>query len=51
MMIRLLLGTYGKGTTACFASDCAPHWGSTEFMEWDNYQELWVRILKYIARK
>lgn len=47
----IVTGTYGKGRTACFASDCAPHWGSTEFMEWENYQKLWIRILQHIARK
>lgn len=46
----VVLGSYGKGKTACFASDCAPHWGPKEFMEWEHYQKLWARILEQIKR-
>ncbi|MRG88138.1 glutamine amidotransferase [Salinibacillus xinjiangensis] len=45
----LVVGTYQKGKTACFASDCAPHWGSKEFMDWNQYQTLWVNILEYLG--
>lgn len=46
----LVIGKYGKGKTAAFASDCAPHWGSIEFVEWDQYTPFWIRILKQIER-
>ncbi len=46
----IVTGQYGKGKTACFASDCAPHWGPKEFMEWEHYQTLWARILEHIKR-
>jgi uncharacterized membrane protein len=46
----IVVGKYGSGKTACFASDCAPHWGTKEFMEWEHYQKLWVRILEHIKR-
>lgn len=46
----LVTGQFGKGKTACFASDCAPHWGPKEFMDWDYYQPLWVRILEHIKK-
>lgn len=46
----LVLGSYGEGKTACFASDCAPHWGPKEFMDWEHYQKLWARILEQIKR-
>ncbi len=46
----LVVGEYGKGKTAAFASDCAPHWGSTEFVEWDQYTPFWVRLLEQIKR-
>ncbi|MGM0877149.1 MAG: glutamine amidotransferase [Bacillota bacterium] len=45
----LVVGAYGKGKTACFASDCAPHWGTKEFMDWDDYQRLWVRMIQFIT--
>ncbi|MBA9026357.1 glutamine amidotransferase [Peribacillus huizhouensis] len=46
----LVIGEYGKGKTAAFASDCAPHWGPIEFMDWEYYQPLWQRILEHIKK-
>lgn len=46
----LVIGEYGKGKTAAFASDCAPHWGSIDFLQWDQYTPLWKRILEQIKR-
>ncbi|WP_339210715.1 glutamine amidotransferase [Aeribacillus sp. FSL K6-8210] len=45
----IVVGRYGKGKTACFASDCAPHWGTKEFMDWENYPTIWIRILEYLS--
>ncbi|MFF2016896.1 glutamine amidotransferase [Paenibacillus sp. NPDC058177] len=42
----LVVGTYGSGKTAAFASDCAPHWGSLEFMNWEHYSAFWGNLLK-----
>lgn len=47
----IVTGHYGKGKTACFASDCAPHWGSPEFVHWTNYKTIWVRLLQSISKK
>lgn len=44
----LVIGQYKKGKTAAFASDCAPHWGSKDFMDWEFYQQLWVNILNHL---
>lgn len=41
----LVTGTYGKGRTAAFASDCAPHWGSKEFVDWNQYSTFWGRLV------
>jgi uncharacterized membrane protein len=41
---------YGKGRTAAFTSDCAPHWGPPEFMNWEYYDELWKGILDYLTK-
>lgn len=46
----LVFGQYLKGKTACFTSDCSPHWGSKQFMAWEHYDEIWVRILTHISR-
>lgn len=47
----LVVGTYKKGKTAAFASDCAPHWGPVEFMNWSCYQQLWVNIINYLKNE
>ena len=33
-----------------FTSDCAPHWGPPEFVDWEGYQPLWKGIVDYITR-
>ncbi|SUH12923.1 Uncharacterized membrane protein [Salmonella enterica subsp. enterica] len=30
----LVFGEYQQGKTACFMSDCSPHWGTQQFMSW-----------------
>lgn len=40
---------YGKGKTAVFTSDCAPHWGPKEFLEWPGYDILWKGIFDYLT--
>lgn len=42
---------YGKGRTVAFASDCAPHWGPPQFVEWDYYPVFWSQAVKWIAGK
>ncbi|EDS4737744.1 cytoplasmic protein [Salmonella enterica subsp. enterica] len=46
----LVLGKYNKGKTACFASDCSPHWGSPQFMQWEHYTSFWVNVLNTISK-
>jgi len=45
----LAVGTRGEGRSAAFASDCAPHWGPTEFVEWDSYPRLWADTVRWLA--
>jgi len=45
----LVVGTYGKGRTAAFTSDCAPHWGSPEFVNWPQYNKLWQQLLDWLT--
>lgn len=42
---------YGKGRTFAFASDCAMHWGSKEFLTWDGYNIVMANIFKWLAKK
>jgi uncharacterized membrane protein len=44
----LTVGEYGKGKTAAFASDCSPHWGSLEFMNWEHYSAFWSNLIKFL---
>lgn len=42
---------YGKGRTAAFTSDCAPHWGSLEFLQWEYYGKFWGNLMKWLTRE
>ena len=46
----LVVGGYGAGRTAAFASDLAPHWAPQEFLDWPHFGELWKAILDWTAR-
>lgn len=46
----IAIGDFGKGKSAVFTSDCAPHWGSPEFVEWEFYDDLWKGILDYLTK-
>lgn len=41
----------GKGRAAAFTSDCAPHWCTYEFLNWQYYDVLWERIIGWLAKK
>jgi uncharacterized membrane protein len=42
-------GEYHGGRGAVFTSDCAPHWGPPEFMDWPGYAPLWVNLVTWLA--
>ncbi len=44
----LTVGRFGAGKTAAFASDCSPHWGSLEFMNWEHYSAFWSNLIRYL---
>lgn len=44
------VGQFGRGKSAVFTSDCAPHWGPPEFVAWDYYKELWKGIMDYLTQ-
>jgi uncharacterized membrane protein len=45
----LVLGSYGRGRTAAFTSDIAPHWAPPAFLDWDGYPELWDRLVGWLS--
>ncbi len=45
----LVVGSLGEGRTAAFTSDCAPHWGSPEFMAWPGYAPFWSQLVTWLA--
>lgn len=45
----LVVGDHGDGRCAAFASDCAPHWGPKEFVDWDGYPVLWAALTRWLA--
>lgn len=42
---------YGEGRTFAFASDCAMHWGSKEFLTWDGYGKVMPNIFRWLAKE
>ena len=46
----LVVGEYGEGRTAAFASDLAPHWAPQAFLDWPHYADLWAAILSWTAQ-
>lgn len=47
----LVIGEYGKGRSAAFASDLAPHWAPPEFVNWSEYPKFWEQLILWLANK
>lgn len=45
----LVLGQHGGGRVAAFASDCSPHWGSPEFVNWPQYGQFWSQLTRWLS--
>lgn len=45
----ITLGSYGKGRTLAYATDCSPHWAPVEFCEWEYYRVLWEQIINWLT--
>jgi uncharacterized membrane protein len=45
----LVVAPKDKGRVAAFASDCAPHWGTPEFVEWEHYARFWNQLIGWVA--
>lgn len=44
------VGEFGKGKSAVFTSDCAPHWGPTEFINWKYYNKFWINLANWLTK-
>lgn len=47
----IALGKYGKGRSAVFTTDCAPHWAPPEFCNWKNYNQLFINLAKWLCER
>lgn len=45
----LVLGTHGRGRVAAFASDCSPHWGTPQFVNWEHYAPFWGGLVRWLS--
>lgn len=46
----LVIGDAEEGSAFAYATDCAPHWAPTQFLDWDHLPTLWERILQRVVR-
>jgi uncharacterized membrane protein len=47
----LILGEHGRGRSAAFASDIAPHWAPPAFLQWPGYPILWDQLVRWLAKE
>lgn len=47
----IALGEYGKGRSAVFTTDCAPHWAPPEFCNWEGYNPLFQNLAKWLINE
>lgn len=45
----LAVREFGRGRTAAFTSDCAPHWCGG-LVDWPLYDEFWSKIVSWLAK-
>lgn len=47
----LAVWEYGKGRSAAFTPDCAPHGATPEFLNWKYYGKFFANVLNWISSK
>jgi len=45
----IVVGTWGRGRTMAFASDCGPHWAPPPFLEWEYHDRFWAQALDWLT--
>jgi len=46
----LVVWDFGQGRSAAFASDCGPHWGPPEYLNWAYHDRFWAQLVRWLAR-
>ncbi len=47
----LTVRDYGKGRSAAFAPDVAPHGATQQFLEWEYFNIFWQQLIKWLCRR
>lgn len=47
--VFIAAGDYGRGRSLVFASDCGPHWGPPDFVNWEYYGRFWAQAVRWVA--
>lgn len=47
----IAVGEYGKGRSAVFTTDCAPHWAPREFCSWEGYDRLFAGLAAWLMKE
>ncbi|MGV3490663.1 MAG: glutamine amidotransferase [Devosia sp.] len=47
----IAVGTFGKGRSIAFTSDCGPHWAPPPFVDWTGYAPLWNNIAAWVSKQ
>ena len=47
----IAVGSFGKGRSVAFTSDCGPHWAPPPFCDWAGYAPLWNNIANWVSGK
>lgn len=45
----IVAGSFEKGRSVAFTSDCGPHWAPPEFVAWEGYARLWQQMVGWAA--
>ena len=46
----LVVWDHHAGRSAAFASDCGPHWGPPEYLEWKYHDRFWAQLVNWVAK-
>ena len=45
----IVAGTFGRGRSVAFTSDCGPHWCPPPFVSWEGYATMWDNLVRWAA--